>query len=106
MTRTATRLAAAEITLSFVSFCFSSSSSPRNPSAAQIRAREGGAFSLISSEHKRVDFSAATSPPIYFSTGRHIGQFGVDIGKALNVALPTQSPRQLNGYHRWFVGVQ
>jgi len=68
MTRTATRLAAAEITHSFAAFRFSSSSIPRNPSPSQTRARTVGAFSPMPPVSTSVSSppNAAENAPIHF----------------------------------------
>src|SRR5271157_4543833 len=70
MTRTATRLAAVEITPSFVAFRFSSSSIPRNPSPSQMRARTVGAFSPMPPANTSVSSppNAAANAPIHFLT--------------------------------------
>src|SRR4030042_927658 len=70
MTRTVTRLAAAEITASFAEFCFSSRSIPRNPIPCKIRARTSGAFSPIPPLNTNVSTppSTAANAPIHFLT--------------------------------------
>jgi len=61
MTRTTTRLAAAEIMPSLAAFRFSSSSIPRNPRPSQAQARTAGAFSPM--PPAKTSVSSPPTPP-------------------------------------------